>query len=132
MKRVLVDMSATLFHHGHIRILKRASSFGQVVVALTLDEEVIKVKGYTPEIPFHGRREILEAIRYVDEVIPAPWLINDDFLFQHNIDLLVHGEDNSNEVDGDKLMILPRTAGISSTIMRARVLKAVAGFINPN
>ena len=132
MKRVLVDMSATLFHHGHIRILKRASSFGQVVVALTLDEEVIKVKGYTPEIPFHGRREILEAIRYVDEVIPAPWLINDDFLFQHNIDLLVHGEDNSNEVDEDKLMILPRTTGISSTIMRARVLKAVAGFINPN
>ena len=132
MKRVLVDMSATLFHHGHIRILKRASSFGQVVVALTLDEEVIKVKGYTPEIPFHGRREILEAIRYVDEVIPAPWLINDDFLSQHNIDLLVHGEDNSNEVDEDKLMILPRTTGISSTIMRARVLKAVAGFINPN
>ena len=132
MKRVLVDMSATLFHHGHIRILKRASSFGQVVVALTLDEEVIKVKGYTPEIPFHGRREILEAIRYVDEVIPAPWLINNDFLSQHNIDLLVHGEDNSNKVDGDKLMILPRTTGISSTIMRARVLKAVAGFINPN
>ena len=132
MTRILVDMSATLIHHGHIRLLQRASSLGQVVVALTMDEEVVKVKGYTPEIPFQGRREILEAIRYVDEVIPAPWLIDDDFLRQHNIDLLVHGEDNSNEVGRDKLMILPRTVGISSTIMRARVLEAVAGFINPN
>ena len=132
MKRILVDMSATLIHHGHIRLLQRASSLGQVIVALTMDEEVVKVKGYTPEIPFQGRREILEAIRYVDEVIPSPWLINDDFLIQHNIDLLVHGEDNSNKIDKNKLMILPRTEGISSTIMRARVLEAVAGFICPN
>ena len=132
MKRILVDMSATLIHHGHIRLLQRASSLGRVIVGLTIDEEVVKVKGYTPEIPFQGRREILEAIKYVDEVIPSPWLINEDFLAQHNIDLLVHGEDNSNNIDNDKLVILPRTEGISSTIMRVRVLEAVAGFISPN
>ena len=132
MKRILVDMSATLIHHGHIRLLQRASSLGRVIVGLTIDEEVAKVKGYTPEIPFQGRREILEAIKYVDEVIPSPWLINEDFLAQHNIDLLVHGEDNSNNIDNDKLVILPRTEGISSTIMRVRVLEAVAGFISPN
>ena len=104
MKRILVDMSATLIHHGHIRLLKRASSHGQVVVALTTDDEILKIKGYEPEIPFEERQEILQAMRYVDEVIPAPWLIDNNFLAEHNIDLLVHGDDNSNHVDKDKLL----------------------------
>ena len=46
-KLILVDMSATLIHHGHIRLLKKASKLGEVVVALTTDEEIIKHKGYT-------------------------------------------------------------------------------------
>ena len=43
-KLILVDMSATLIHHGHIRLLKKASKLGEVVVALTTDEEIIKNK----------------------------------------------------------------------------------------
>ena len=39
-KRVLVDMSATLIHHGHIRLLKKASKLGNVIVALTSDNEI--------------------------------------------------------------------------------------------
>ena len=35
-------MSATLIHHGHIRLLKKASKFGKVIVALTTDKEIIK------------------------------------------------------------------------------------------
>ena len=42
MKRILVDMSATLIHHGHVRILKKASEFGSVIVALTTDPTNIK------------------------------------------------------------------------------------------
>ena len=38
--RIMVDMSATLIHHGHVRLLKKASELGTVVVALTTDEEV--------------------------------------------------------------------------------------------
>ena len=38
--RVMVDMSATLIHHGHIRLLKKAAEIGEVVVALTSDDEV--------------------------------------------------------------------------------------------
>ena len=129
MKRILVDMSATLIHHGHIRLLKRASSLGQVVVALTIDEDIVKVKGYEPEILFEERQEILEAIRYVDKVIPAPWLIDNHFLFEHKIDLLVHGDDNRNHVDQDKLLIFPRTQGISSTILRSRALNVVSTLI---
>ena len=42
MKNILVDMSATLLHHGHIRLLKKASKFGKVIVALTTDKEIKK------------------------------------------------------------------------------------------
>ena len=41
-KRILVDLSATILHHGHIRLLKKASKKGQVFVALTSDKEIKK------------------------------------------------------------------------------------------
>ena len=126
MKRVLVDMSATILHHGHVRLLAKASDYGKVVVALTAYSEILSKKGYTPEIAFEGRREILESIKYVDEVISSPWLIDEEFLDIHNIDYLVHGHDNSNPVAKEKLIIFPRTEGISSTIIRSAVLSAVA------
>ena len=95
-------------------------------MALTADSEILSKKGYTPEIAFEGRREILESIKYVDEVISSPWLIDEEFLDIHNIDYLVHGHDNSNPVAKEKLIIFPRTEGISSTIIRSAVLSAVA------
>ncbi|CAN7408449.1 adenylyltransferase/cytidyltransferase family protein [Phenylobacterium sp. LjRoot219] len=124
--RVMVDMSATLIHHGHVRLLKTAKELGYVIVALTTDDEVIAKKGYTPELSFEHRKEVLEALRYVDEVVPCNWLLDDAFLDAHRIDLLVHGHDNSNDVRAERLAILPRTPGISSSLLRARVLDAVA------
>ena len=123
--RILVDMSATLIHHGHVRLLKKAKELGTVVVALTTDEEVQNKKGYKPELSFEERKEILESIRYVDEVIPSPWLIDDAFLVKHNIDKLVHGNDNSNRIPEEKLVIFPRTEGVSSSDMRSRVLDSL-------
>lgn len=124
MKRIMVDMSATLLHHGHIRLLKKAKEYGYVVVALTLDKEIKKIKGYWPELNYHERKELLEAIRYVDEVVPSNWIIDNAFLSNHRIDHLVHGDDNSNPVSVDKLLILPRTNGVSSTAIRERVIKS--------
>ena len=46
MKKILVDMTASVIHHGHVRLLKKASKFGKVYVALTTDKEVKKHKGY--------------------------------------------------------------------------------------
>jgi cytidyltransferase-like protein len=126
MKRVMVDMSATLIHHGHIRLLRAAKEHGHVIVALTTDEEIRSKKGYEPELDFASRREIIEAIRFVDEVVPSPWLIDETFLDQHRVDLLVHGSDNSNPIPHDRLLVLPRTSGISSSIIRGRVLKSVS------
>ena len=129
MNRILVDMSATLLHHGHIRLLKRAKSHGQVIVGLTTDEEIFKCKGYEPEICYSNRKEILESIKYVDEVIPSPWLLTDDFLIKNKIDFLVHGSDNSNIIPSNKLIIFDRTEGISSTLLRSRVLSSVASIL---
>ena len=125
-KRIMVDMSATLLHHGHIRILKAAKELGTVVVALTVDNEVEMAKGYKPELSYEHRREILEAIKYVDEVVPCNWLIDEEYLDKHDIDLLVHGSDNMNDIDPERLLILPRTEGVSSNLIRARVLRSVS------
>ena len=124
-KRVLVDMSATLIHHGHVRLLKKASKYGDVIVALTTDDEIRKKKGYIPELAYKHRKEILLAIKYVKDVIPSNWLINDDYLNKYNIDFLVHGNDNSNPIANEKLIILQRTEGISSSILREKVLIVV-------
>ena len=123
--RIMVDMSATLIHHGHVRLLHKAAQFGDVVVALTSDEEVKKKKGYTPELTFDERREILLAMRDVKEVVSCPWLINNEFLEQHHCDFLVHGADNSNQIPPEKLKIFPRTEGISSSLLRERVLDSL-------
>lgn len=126
--RIMVDMSATLIHHGHVRLLKAAKQLGTVVVALTTCDEIRRHKGYTPELDYAARAEILAAIRYVDEIVPSPWLLDDAYLDSHRIDLLVHGSDNSNAVREDRLHLLPRTAGISSSLLRARTLEAVASL----
>lgn len=128
-KRIMVDMSATLLHHGHIRILKAAKELGTVIVALTTSDEIRTKKGYEPELDYEQRKEILEAIRYVDEVVPCKWMLDDAFLDEHRIDLLVHGHDNSNQVRPDRLVILPRTPGISSNMLRTRVLQSTASLM---
>ena len=115
-------------HHGHVRILKAAKQLGYVIIALTSDEEILQRKGYQPELSYEFRREILLSMRYVDEVVPSPWLIDEEFLDLHNIDLLVHGSDNSNPISSERLLTLNRTQGISSSILRGRVLQASAQF----
>ena len=69
-KKVLVDLSATIIHHGHIRLLKKASRYGNVIVALTTDVEIKRHKNYFPELKFKFRKEILESLKYVSKVIP--------------------------------------------------------------
>ena len=122
MTSVLVDMSATLIHHGHIRLLNYAASLGKVTVALNTDEEITINKGYKPELSYSHRREVLLALSSVSHVI----------LNRFNIDLLIHGDDNSNLIPSDKLVLVPRTAGISSSILRRRVLDVIASKAHLN
>ena len=119
-KRIMVDMSATIIHHGHIRLLKKASRYGDVIVGLTTDKEIFNKKGYKPELSFEHRKEILESLKYIKEVVPTSWKINDSILEKYKIDLLVHGHDNSNEINKKKLLIFPRTEGVSSSDIRTK------------
>ena len=124
-KRVIVDMSATLIHHGHIRLLKKASKYGKVIVALVTDKEIKKNKGYMPEMNYSQRKEVLQSIRYVNEVIPSKFILNNKFLSKFKIDLLVHGNDNKNKINKKRLLIFKRTNNISSTILRKRAVKCL-------
>ena len=129
-QRVMVDMSATLIHHGHVRLLKKASEYGDVVVGLTTDAEIVKKKGYKPELSYEHREEILKALGCVFEVVPTPWLIDQSVLDRFNIDVLVHGDDNSNLTPKDQTKVLPRTSGISSTALRSRAAKSLTQINN--
>tara|TARA_Y100000590_G_C15732439_1_gene1017503 strand:- start:1056 stop:2342 length:1287 start_codon:yes stop_codon:yes gene_type:complete len=123
-------MSATLLHHGHVRLLKKASKYGKVVVGLTSDEEIKKKKCFNPELAFEHRKEVLESIKYVSEVVSTPWIIDETILDKYKIDLLVHGDDNSNQVNEARLKLLSRTKGISSTQLRLKALESITSINN--
>lgn len=135
MNIVLVDMSATLIHHGHIRLLKKASKIGLVTIALTTDDQILKFKGYKPELSFKERKEILESIKYVNKVIPSPWKLDLDFFKNTGADILIHGDDNKNDIPKKYLKIYKRTEGISSSLIRDRVMNVIiekSNFMDKN
>lgn len=123
MKRIIVDMSISLLHHGHVRLLARAKECGYVIVALTSDDEILKHKGSTSELSFEERKEILLGLKYVDEVVESPWTITDAFLKEHNADALFHSGDNFNEVT--EVISCGRTTGVSTTDLRERAIIAL-------
>lgn len=120
-KKILVDMTVSILHHGHIRLLKKASKLGKVIVALTRDKEVKKYKGYTPEIKFKHRKEILMSIKYVDKVIPSNFKITNKFIQNNKVDLAIHGSDYSGDKSQKKIKIFKRTKDISSTKLRKKI-----------
>ncbi|MAV05556.1 MAG: cytidyltransferase [Candidatus Pelagibacter sp.] len=122
-KRIMVDLTCSILHHGHIRLLKKASKIGRVVVALTSDDDIKKVKKFTSPLNFSQRKEILLSIKYVYQVVKSKWSITDSFLKKHNIDFLVHGNDNRNKISTKYLKIFSRTKKISSTLIRSKIYK---------
>ncbi len=119
-KRVLVDLSATIIHHGHIRLLKKSKKYGTIIVGLSTDKEVKKYKGYYPELNFKYRKEIVSSIKYVDKVIPSKWKITNSFLKKNKIDIIIRGHDHKKDKFQIKSIIFPRTKGISSKLLRKK------------
>lgn len=115
----MADMSISLIHHGHVRILKKAAEYGEVVVGLPSDEDIKKYKNKLPVLKWEFRKEILEAILYVSEVVLIPFAVTDEILDNHNAKFLIHGDDdvNVNLVSKDRLIVVPRTTNISSSMM---------------
>ena len=129
MVKLLVDMSMTLIHHGHTRLLQKAAEVGYVIVGLNTDEDILKHKGFKPKLTFDNRKEIALAIRWVDEVLPVPWPLDSAFLDSRNIDFLVRGDldwyykdpENLRKLPINRIMLFPRTPNISSTMLRGEI-----------
>ena len=113
-------MTASVIHHGHVRLLKKASKFGKVYVALTTDKEVKKHKGYFPELKYNQRKEIISEFKSVYKVIPSNWTITQKFLNKNKIDLIISGSDYSFRKFKTKSLNFPRTKGISSSQIRKK------------
>jgi glycerol-3-phosphate cytidylyltransferase len=122
-KRVMVDMSVTLIHHGHIRILKKASKIGEVYVGLTADKDLKKYKGYLPELNYSERKEVIESIKYVKKVVKVNFHVSEKDIIKHNIDYLIHGNDLKTKSNSFKTIILKRTNGVSSSLIRKKASK---------
>ena len=122
-KKICVDMSCNIIHHGHIRLLKKASKFGKVYVALTSDKEIRKYKKLEPELKFSQRKEILQACKYVHKVIKSKFNIDNNFMKKHKLEKLIHGSDNSNSLDKKYVFTLSRTPNISSNNIRYKSFK---------
>ena len=124
---IMVDMTCSLIHHGHVRLINKASKFGKVYVGLTKDIDVIKKKRFVPEIKFKYRKEILENIKNVEKVIPSNFEITEKFLLKNKVDILVQGSDYKKKRKFNKIQVVtfPRTKNISSTKIRKLAKKNV-------
>tara|TARA_E500000178_G_C17036987_1_gene764014 strand:- start:1531 stop:1926 length:396 start_codon:yes stop_codon:yes gene_type:complete len=122
-KNIFLDMSATLIHHGHVRLINKAAKFGNVIIGLTKDKEIKRYKGYIPEMKFVYRKEILMSLKNISRVVPSNFFITDKFLKNLKIDYLIHGNDNKNKISKTKIKIFKRTPGISSSLIRKKACK---------
>ncbi|WP_057737511.1 glycerol-3-phosphate cytidylyltransferase [Liquorilactobacillus uvarum] len=120
MKRVITYGTFDLLHKGHVRLLKRAAALGDHLTVGVSTDEFNAIKGKKAYTSYEDRKYILEAIRYVDDVIPEEnWdqKIND--VIKYNIDLFVMGDDWKGKFDFledyCQVVYLPRTEGISTT-----------------
>jgi cytidyltransferase-like protein len=130
MTRVYVDMVADLFHIGHVNLFKKAREHGDyLIVGVHADSQASSYKR-DPIIPESDRYEMVRLCRLVDEVIEAaPTLITEKFIKDHNIDIVVHGDDIRHEYMEQhkiptKLGIMryvPYTKGISTSKIIERI-----------
>ena len=100
MTRVYGDMVADLFHYGHANFLKQAKQLGDHLIVGIHSDEVVKEYKRSPVMTMEERVETVSSCRYVDEVVAnAPLVIDEEWLNAHRIDLVVHGDDFSEELE---------------------------------
>ena len=127
MKKVITYGTFDLLHWGHINLLKRAKDLGDYLIVAISSDEFNKLKGKKAYHSYENRKMILEAVRYVDEVIPEHnWEQKEKDVKEHDVDLFVMGDDWEGEFDFLKshceVVYLPRTAGISTTKIKKELV----------
>jgi glycerol-3-phosphate cytidylyltransferase len=122
VKRVITYGTFDLLHYGHINLLRRAKQYGDyLIVALSTDDFNWNQKRKKCYFSFDKRKALLEAIRYVDLVIPEEsWDQKVTDVREYHIDTFVMGDDWKGEFDflkdeGVDVVYLPRTPEVSTT-----------------
>ena len=122
MKRILTYGTFDLLHYGHIRLLKRAKELGDYLIVAVSTDEFNDIKGKKAYHNYETRKQMLEAIRYVDLVIPEEtWEQKINDVKDYKVDVVVMGSDwaGSDKFDYLKeyceVVYLDRTEGISTT-----------------
>ncbi len=126
MKKVITYGTFDLLHKGHIRLLERAKSLGEYLIVGLSTDEFNRLKNKEAYYDYEHRKYILEAIKYVDEVIPEMnWNQKADDIFKYNVDIFVMGDDWKGKFDDlNKLcevIYLERTQNISTTQIKVEL-----------
>ena len=122
MKRILTYGTFDLLHYGHINILKRAKALGDYLIVALSTDEFNAIKGKKAYLSYETRKKMLEAIRYVDLVIPEnTWEQKPEDIRKYEVDVVVMGDDWAGSDKFDYLqeycevVYLPITPGVSTT-----------------
>ena len=121
MKRVITYGTFDLLHYGHINLLRRAKQYGDyLIVGLSTDAFNSVEKKKKTYFSFEERKSLLEAIRYVDLVIPEEnWEQKESDVKEYHVDTFVMGDDWKGKFDFlsplCQVIYLPRTPEISTT-----------------
>lgn len=121
MKRVITYGTFDLLHYGHINLLKRAKALGDyLIVVLSSDEFNWNEKHKKCYFTYDERKQLVEAIRFVDLVIPENnWEQKVNDVLEYHIDTFVMGDDWEGKFDFLKeyceVVYLSRTPEISTT-----------------
>ena len=120
MKRVITYGTFDLIHYGHINLLERAKKLGDYLVVGLSTNEFNEIKNKKCYFSFEERKRLLEAVRYVDLVIPEEsWEQKRKDIELYQIDTFVMGNDWEGKFDDLKdiceVVYLDRTPEISTT-----------------
>lgn len=128
MKRIITYGTYDLLHWGHIRLLKRAKELGDYLIVALSTDEFNDIKGKKAYHSYEERKMMLEAIRFVDLVIPENgWDQKEKDIVRYEADVFVMGDDWIGKFDElqsiCEVVYLPRTEGISTTKIKADLEK---------
>ena len=128
MKNILVYGTFDLLHPGHIYLLEEAKKLGDRLIVGVSTDEFNSIKHKSSFLAYEDRKKMVEAIRYVDEVIPEKrWDQKIDDIKKYNIDTIVMGDDwkGSDKFESLKqycnVKFLPKMPELSSTRFRGYV-----------
>lgn len=121
MRKVITYGTFDLLHAGHINLLRRAKELGDyLIVVVSTDEFNWNEKRKKCYFSYEERKKLVEAVRYVDLVIPEEnWNQKISDVKEYHVDTFVMGDDWKGKFDFLKdyceVVYLPRTEGISTT-----------------